>query len=387
MERIDVPVLAGETALKNARIVISINTAWNVANFRAGLIKALIGKGFEVIVVAPPDDYVGLVESLGCRFIPIKMDNKGTNPILDLRLMIDYYFIFRNVRPLCYLGYTIKPNVYGSLAAGILGISSINNVAGLGTAFIKKTWLTRVVMKLYQWAFSKSFRVFFQNSDDLDYFVKSGLVRSDIAVRIPGSGIDTKRFVAGKFEKNKREPFRFILIARLLWDKGVGEYVEAARKIKSRHADVEVQLLGFLDVKNRTAISRDQVDQWESEGVLTYMGSTDNVMPYIDQADCVVLPSYREGVPRILLEAASMSKPVIATDAVGCRDAVDDGVTGYVAKVKDSSDLADKMEKMLLLSESERMEMGRRGRIKMEREFDESFVIDTYVDAIGKLCT
>lgn len=365
-------------------IVISINTAWNIVNFRASLIKALIEHGYDVVVVAPPDDYADRIPLLGCRYIPIAMDNGGTNPLRDLKLLFDFYRVFSEVRPFCFLGYTVKPNVYGSFAARSLGIPTINNVAGLGTAFIKESWITLVAKMLYRMAFSGAYKVFFQNNDDLEYFVRSRLVKPGIALRIPGSGIDTSRFAPKEMDKEGGR-FRFILIGRLLWDKGIREYVEAARRIKDRNPNVEFQLLGFLGVDNRTAVSRSEVERWEAEGLIAYLGSTDNVIPFIERADCVVLPSYREGAPRALLEAASMAKPIITTDAVGCRDVVDDGISGFMAKAGDASDLAEKMEKMLLLPGDQRVSMGRNGRNKMVREFDESIVINNYLTALDAL--
>lgn len=365
-------------------IVISINTAWNIVNFRASLIKALIEHGYDVVVVAPPDEYADRIPLLGCRYIPITMDNGGTNPLRDFKLLFDFYRVFSEVRPFCFLAYTVKPNVYGSFAARSLGIPTINNVAGLGTAFIKESWITQVAKMLYRMAFSRAYKVFFQNNNDLEYFVRSHLVKPGIALRIPGSGIDTSRFAPKDMDKEDGR-FCFILIGRLLWDKGIREYVEAARLIKERNHNVEFQLLGFLDVANRTAVSRSEVERWEAEGLIAYLGSTDNVIPFIERADCVVLPSYREGAPRALLEAASLAKPIITTDAVGCRDVVDDGISGFMAKAGDASDLAEKMEKMLLLPEDQRVSMGRNGRNKMVREFDESIVINNYLTALDAL--
>jgi glycosyltransferase involved in cell wall biosynthesis len=365
-------------------IIISINSAWNIVNFRASLIGALIDRGYEVLIVAPPDAHAAQIPLMGCRLIPIEMDNGGTNPFLDLKLLFDYYRVLSKVRPVCFLGYTVKPNVYGSLAAHLLGIPTINNVAGLGTAFIRHSWITLVSKWLYRIAFSHADRVFFQNKDDLAYFVHSRLVKPEIASRIPGSGVDINRF-APRAMLRPNGSFRFILFGRLLWDKGIREYIEAARIIKKSHKSVEFQLLGFLDVANRAALSRSDVEGWEAEGVVSYAGVSDDVVPFIAAAHCVVLPSYREGAPRALLEAASMAKPIITTDVAGCREIVDDAVTGFLAKARDPIDLARQMEKMLSLSEHERACMGRRGRDKVVKEFDDRIVIQHYLSAIESL--
>lgn len=361
--------------------MITLNTAWNLINFRSGLIKALVAHGYEVIAIAPFDEYATRLSTLGCRFIPLPMDNKGTNPGRDLLLLARFFDLMRSERPDVFLGYTVKPNIYGSLAAHTLRIPVINNVAGLGTVFIKGGWLNQLVRGLYRIALSHSSKVFFQNDDDRQLFVSGGLVSETVADRLPGSGVDLTKFQPTPLPG--RRVVRFLLIARMLWDKGVGQYVEAARLLKQRGIDAECCLLGFLDVQNPAAISRKQMNEWVSEGVVRYLGVSDNVRDEIAQADCVVLPSfYREGTPRTLLEAAAMARPIVTTDSVGCRDVVDDGVNGYLCKPKDASDLADKMERIVRVSPAEREVMGSLGRVKIEREFDEQIVIDKYLSAI-----
>ncbi len=363
------------------RVVIALNTAWNLINFRSGLISSLVEQGYEVIAVAPFDEYATQLSTLECRFIPLPMDNKGTNPGRDLLLLVRFFNLMRSERPDVFLGYTVKPNIYGSLAANALRIPVINNVAGLGIVFIKGGWLNQLVRGLYRIALSRSSKVFFQNDEDRQLFVSGGLVSEPIADRLPGSGIDLVKFQPTSLPAGP--DVRFLLIARMLWDKGVGEYVEAVRLLKRRGIEAECCLLGFLDVQNPAAISRKQMDEWVAEGVVRYLGVSDNVREEIAQADCVVLPSfYREGTPRTLLEAAAMARPIVTTDSVGCRDVVDDGVNGYLCKPKDASDLADKMERIVRMSPAEREGMGLRGREKVEREFDEKIVIQKYLEAI-----
>jgi glycosyltransferase involved in cell wall biosynthesis len=310
------------------------------------------------------------------------MDNKGVHPGRDLLLLLRFVWLFRKERPNVYLGYTVKPNIYGSLAAHALGIQVINNIAGLGSVFIKNSWLTRLVRWLYRIALSRSRCVFFQNNDDLDLFVKARLVAPDKIARLPGSGIDLRAFQPMPAVSLNNRAFRFLLVSRMLWDKGVLEYVNAARIVGQIYPDVEFNLLGFLDVQNPTAISSEQMAAWVKEGVVCYLGETDDVKPYLAEADCVVLPSYREGKPRSLLEAAAMSKPIITTDAIGCRDVVDDGVNGFLCLPKNTDDLAKKMENMILLEPQRRSEMGKMGRQKVEREFDEKIVIECYLAVI-----
>jgi len=330
------------------------------------------------------DEYAARLAALGCRYVPMPMDNRGTHPGRDLVLFWRFFRLMRSERPNVFLGYTVKPNVYGSIAARLLGIPVINNIAGLGAVFIKDSWLVKVVRWLYRAALSRSAKVFFQNDDDRQLFIGSGLVRTEVTDLLPGSGIDLNHFTPKlKPTLNTGDSkFRFLLIARMLRDKGVGEYVETARLLRQRWPQAEFCLLGFVDVQNPAAISRAEMDAWVAEGVVNYLGVSDDVRIQIATADCVVLPSYREGTPRTLLEAAAMARPIITTDAVGCREVVDDGVNGYLCKVRDALDLAEKMERMLSLSPRQRSEMGQRGRDKMVAEFDEKIIIRKYLVAI-----
>lgn len=366
------------------KIIIAINTAWNFVNFRAGLIRSLVAAGYEVVAVAPDDKYANSLNALGCRYVPLHMENGGTNPVQDALLTWRFWRLFSHEQPDVYLGYTVKPNVYGSLAAHMLGITVINNIAGLGAVFIKEGWLVRVVRWLYRIALKRSGRVFFQNADDRALFIEGGLVRPEVTELLPGSGIDLVRFAPVPLD-SRGSTIRFLLIARMLRDKGVYEYVEAARQLRQSWPQAEFCLLGFLDVQNPAAISRAEMGAWIAEGVVNYLGVSDDVRTQIGTADCVVLPSYREGTPRTLLEAAAMARPIITTDAVGCREVVDDGVNGFLCQVRDAHDLAAKMERMLSLSQDQRAAMGLRGREKVEREFDEKIVIAEYLVAISSI--
>lgn len=376
------------TTSEKKKVLIALNMAWNLVNFRAGLIRSLVEHGYEVVAVAPDDKYAARLAELGCRFVPLPMENSGTNPIKDALLFFRFARLFAQERPDVYLGYTVKPNVYGSLAANLLGIPVINNVAGLGAVFIEDGWLVRVVRGLYRVALSRSRKVFFQNPDDRDLFVQGGLVKPASVGLLPGSGIDLTRFAVpaeegGQARSAPARKFRFLLIARMLGDKGVREYVEAAQALRKRWPDCECCLLGFVDVKNPAAISSEEMASWVEQGHVNYLGGSDDVRVEIASADCIVLPSYREGTPRTLLEAAAMGRPIITTDAVGCREVVDDGVNGYLCRVRDAGDLAEKMERMLSLPADERRQMGLRGRAKMEAQYDEKIVVRKYLEAIA----
>lgn len=370
--------------MKNLRVVISLNSSWNLVNFRSGLIRALVQAGHEVIAVAPRDEYSDRLPALGCKYLPLAMDAKGKNPVKELMLVLRYIRLFKANRPDIFLGYTIKPNIYGSLAARLCGVKVINNIAGLGISFQSRTLFTRFLERLYRLALSSSARVFFQNEDDMGQFVRLGIVQPKLVDRLPGSGVDLHRFPATPLLPREADrPFRFLVISRMLWSKGIGEFVEAARRLKVQHADVEFCLLGFLDVQNPDAISRATMDEWVAEGVVNYLGSTDKVSDEIAAADCVVLPSfYPEGVPRSLLEAAAIGRPIVTTDTVGCREVVEPGTNGFLCLPRDAVDLADKLDRILSMSQLQLMEMGRASRRLAETKFDEQIVIRRYLEAI-----
>ncbi|MDD5273368.1 MAG: glycosyltransferase family 4 protein [Methylovulum sp.] len=367
------------------KIVLISNTSWYLFNFRLNLMLHLQSLGYEIIAVAPPDDYSSRFVPLGIHFIAMPMDNKGTDPIKDSLLIFRFVRLFLKLKPDCVLSYTPKCNIYASLAAGFLNIPIINNVSGLGTAFIKENLVTKIVTWLYTISLRKSTKIFFQNKDDLMLFIDKGLVKAKLTDLLPGSGVDVCYFTPAPQVINNGT-FVFLLVARMLKDKGIVEFVDATRLLKNQYPHIECQLLGFLDAKNPSVISLQEMQAWMDEGVVNYLGVSDTVIDFLRQADCVILPSYyREGVPRSLLEAASVAKPIITTNAVGCREVVDDGVNGFLCEPRNVDDLKAKMEQMLLLPEAERIQMGLNGREKMLRQFDEQIVIDRYVEVIRQL--
>lgn len=360
-------------------VVVAANTAWSIANFRTELIIRLQQAGYATAALAPTDEYA---DRIPCRFVPIHINRMGTNPIEDWRLLQELKGVYRTLAPFAALHFTAKLNIYGTLAASRLGIRCINNISGLGSGFIGGGPISLVQHILYRLATRHADVVFFQNPDDALYFRQRGIVRPEQMELLPGSGIDLSAFAPRP--RPAGGPFVFLLIARLIRDKGIYEYVEAARIVKARRPDTEFRLLGFLDHANPTAISEAQVSRWVAEGSIVFLGRREDVREAIAGCDCMVLPSYREGTPRTLLEAAAMGKPIVASDVPGCRQVVDDGSSGYLCAVRDAADLAAKMERVLGLEESERERMGRRGRAKMEREFDQEIVIGKYLEVLSR---
>ncbi len=368
------------------RIAVVANTAWYLVNFRLNLMQALLANGHEVVAVAPHDaPQSERLRAAGVLFVPVAISGAGTHPLWELQSVWALRKVFRRQGVQAVLSYTPKGNLYSALAALTCGVRFVPNVSGLGRAFIRRSWVTVVVKLLYRLTLGRAHKVFFQNLDDMEVFVDAGLVPRGRCERLPGSGVDLSRFTLQPMPDREPEAPVFLLVARLLWDKGVGEFAEAAGLVRQQCPKARFQLLGFLDVDNPSAVPRAQVQAWEEQGVLSYLGPTDDVRSFLQEADAVVLPSYREGVPRTLLEAAAMGRPVITTDAPGCRDTVVHGQTGLICRVADAADLARQMLAFVALPLAGRAAMGLRGRKRIEAEFDEQLVLTAYLREVGKL--
>lgn len=369
------------------RVAVVINTSWNIWNFRRGLVKALQGAGHEVLAIAPPDDYSGRLESeLGCRYVPILMENKGTNPIKDAQLTGRFLTIYKRERPDVVLHFTIKPNIYGTLAARLAGVPSINNVSGLGTVFLIENLVSKVARGLYRLAFRFPSKVFFQNNDDRELFIRYGLIRPERTRLVPGSGVDLARFRPQEGVGRVAEaPFTFLMVARVLYEKGIVEYFEAARQVRAALGadNVRLQLLGGLDEAGGVGVPRATFEQWLAEGTIEYLGTSDHVADHLHRADCVVLPSYREGTPKTLLEAAACGKPLVTTDVPGCRETVEHGHNGYLCQVRDAADLAAKLLAVAQLPPARLAAMGAASRQLAEEKFDEKLVLQQYLAAVA----
>jgi glycosyltransferase involved in cell wall biosynthesis len=363
------------------RIAIVLNTSWNIYNFRMNFIHTLLQAGHEIHTIAPEDDFTHYLTEAGCHHHKLHMDSRGANPLKDSALIFELLLIYRRVRPDVVLHYTIKPNIYGTLAASILRIPVINNVCGLGTVFLKNNLVSAVAIFLYRLSFRFAKKIFFQNQDDLELFVKRKLAKPESVDLVPGSGIDLEKFQPIAYSRNKN--FTFLLISRLITDKGVVEYIDAIKKLKQEGITARFQVLGAMDPKHKRGIKGECIQEWIDTGLIDYLGTTNDVRPYIGSADCVVLPSYREGTPRTLLEAASSSRAIIATDVPGCNHVVRHNYNGLLCKLKDVDDLASKMAEMLDLPEEKLREFGLNGRRKMENEYNESLVINKYLAALS----
>ncbi len=365
------------------RIAIVLNTSWNIYNFRMNLIHSLQAQGHEIHAIAPRDTHTSLLIQHGCIYHQLRMDSRGANPIKDSALIMELYSIYKRVKPDIILHYTIKPNVYGTLAAALLGIPAVNNVCGLGTVFLKRGIVSFIAKLLYRISFRHASKVFFQNPDDLQLFLDEKLVPGQLVDLLPGSGIDLQKFRPTPLPNNER--FTFLLISRLISDKGIFEFIEAVKELRQEGLKARFQVLGAIDEEHKRGIKASVIQQWIDDGIIDYLGTTEDVRPYLHQANCVVLPSYREGTPRVLLEAASTARPIIATEVPGCKQVVDDRVNGLLCRLKDARDLAAKMRTMASLPEEALKTMGEQGRAKVEAVYDEALVIRKYLQTLGEV--
>lgn len=365
------------TAAKHTKIMVSSNSAWNLANFRKPVIEALIAAGIEVVAVAPADGQEGRLEAMGATFRAIKMRATGMSPFEDARLLRDYITLLRAERPGLFLGFTAKPNIYGSLAARITGVPVAATISGLGSAFLKGGALGWLLLRLYRSALANAQAIFFQNETDRALFVDRRIARPDQARLVAGSGVDLDHFALTAVEPH--DDLRFLLVARLLLDKGIAEFVAAARIVRQRYPGARFQLLGGPGGDNPSAVPHADLARWAAEDIVELLGVQDDVRPAIVAADSVVLPSYREGLSRSLLEAAAMGRPLIASDVPGCREVIDDGVTGFLCAVRSAGSLATAMERIAAMSPAERAAMGANGRRKVAAEYDQKLVAAAYL--------
>lgn len=364
-------------------IIINLNSSWNIFNFRLELIKLLQSKGYEIIAMSPRDDYVDHLKAAGLKCYNICMNQKGTNPITDFFLFLHYLRLSYKIKPNLILSYTIKPNIYGNFAARILNIPTINNVSGLGTLFIKKSIATYFGKLLYKFSLNSSNHVFFQNNDDRVLFVKNKLVKKNISSVIPGSGVDVKKF---NFVRTHNKANKFLFVGRLIADKGVFEYLNAAVSVLKKYPKKEFLLVGELGCNNKSALSSTQIRGYiEKYPQIKYLGKTDNIFNLLESVDVMTLPSYREGLSKSLIEAASMSLPIITTDVPGCKDVVKDGFNGFLCSVKSKSSLEKAIYKMIDLNENERLEFGANGRKIVVNKFSSEIVNKIYISKINEI--
>ena len=319
-----------------------------VYNFRGELIEEIRQRGFEVLVTGPNREHIDKIEALGVRFIEIPMNKNGVNPLADLRYLFQLYKLMRKEKPVCTLGYTIKPVIYGAIAAKLAGVGRIcSMITGAGYLFTsgsrKARLLKQISLGLYRVGLACANVVIFQNPDDQREFIDHKLVKAAKCNRVNGSGVNMKKFSPVPLP----DVITFFMLGRLLYSKGVKEYLEAARIVKERYPQVRFRLLGNIVTNMQDGMKEKEIKPYIEEGIVELLGETDNVIPYYAQCSVFVLPSYREGTPRSVLEAMAMARPIITTDTQGCRETVIDGKNGFLVPVKDVGSIVTAMERFI----------------------------------------
>ena len=365
------------------KIVINSNILWTITQFRKDLIIEL-KKRYKVICIADHDDFSGnslnSIKSLGVEYIRLKVNRKGVNPFADFLYFIELLKLYKKIKPDLIIHYTIKPNIYGSIAAKVLKINSFAVVSGLGSTFIKNNVLTKIITLLYKIALSNTKKVLFLNEDDKKIFLELNIVKEKQSVVLPGEGIDIDFYKGCLSNGSKNSDITFLMIARLLKDKGVYEYIEAIKNIKS--LNTRFLLAGVLDKDNPTSIKEEELQRWIDEKTITYLGKTDNIKEFFKYADVIVLPSYREGLSRVLLEACSCEKFIVTSDIAGCKELCIDGYNGFLCIPKDTTSLVHALKKTIDLPKNKVITKGKFGRELVINHYSSSIVNNIYKQLI-----
>ena len=366
------------------KLVFIDNTAHHLYG-QQHLFTAFSKNCYDIILICPNDNnYFIKLQKLGFKCYDMAINGKGINPFQDYVLIKDLKCILRTIDPHLICSFTIKPNLYASIAARALNIPIIPNITGLGYIFTgNSNWLLKkIVVGLYKFAFKKLSYVFFQNDDDKQVLQKLNIFpKSCELCTLPGDGVDLNKFKYVGYTHNTR----FLYSGRLLWDKGLGELIAAMRIVKDKYSSVTLSIIGNYFEGNPSAVSQIDITNWQNAGLCEYLGMVDNVAEVIAQHDCVVLPSYREGLPRALLEASAVGKPIITVNTVGCKDVVIPNITGLICHVKDSNSLAQSMLEFIELDVLTKQQMGQNGRELMQEKFDQQIVVQKYLQVANSI--
>jgi len=368
------------------KIAIVDNSTWNIYNFRLGLIKKLNEKGYRVTVIAPVDEYIHyLNDNPFINHIPIKnLNPQGTNPWKDLLFIWELYLIYKREQPDIILHFTVKPNIFGNFAPRFAKIPSLSIVTGLGYTFLHSNLITRLAPPLYRLALKKVKKLIVHNSCDKEFFIKNRLIAEEKCLVISGSGVNSSYFHPIQQSGNESQ-FVFLFIGRLIYDKGLAEFVEAAQIVSKISKKSQCWIAGALESGNPTDVPSEQFLQWIKFHSIRYYGNTQDIRNIIKQANVIVLPSYREGIPRSILEGMAMGKPIITTSSPGCKETIVEGENGYLIPAKDVRMLAKAMLKMYNLSKEEQEEMGWKSRELALAKFDEKIITSQYITLLKKL--
>ncbi len=358
-------------------ILFLVNHEVVIYNFRLELIEKLLDDGYRVLVSSPGGVLIRKLERMGCIHIETKVDRHSTNAVTELRLVTSYIKLIREVQPDVVLTYTAKPNIYGGLACRMLKIPYIANITGLGTAVENPGFLQHLTSFLYRHALKGAQRVFFQNTENRAFFEKKRIALGKHAL-LPGSGVNLERFIPLPYPPE--ETIEFVFISRIMKEKGIDEYLETARMVRSKYPSTRFHICGFCE-----EAYEDTLRQLQEDGTIIYHGMVNDVREVLRTTHCTVLPSYHEGMANVLLESSACARPVITTNKNGCKEVVDEGVNGFLVPVRDTESLIKTVERFIQLPYDKKMQMGLAGRRKVEREFDRQIVVDAYMNEINHI--
>lgn len=363
-----------------SKILFLVNHDVVIYNFRLELVERLLADGHSVVISSPYGERIEDLKNLGCEYREIKLARHGTNPFKEFGLILEYRKLLKAVEPDIVFSYTIKPNIYGSIACRMLNVPCVTNITGLGTAVENGGIMQAITTILYKLAFGKVKKIFFQNEENMNFFVNKKITDPSKYQLIPGSGVNLNRFSTIQYPKSE-EDVEFAFISRIMKEKGIDQYIDAAKYIKKKYQNVKFHICGFCEQDYE-----DKLKQLENEGIIIYHGMVRDVRTVIKDMHCIIHPTYYpEGLSNVLLESSACARPIITTDRSGCREVIDDGVNGFIVQQQNSDDLIEKIEKFLSLTWEEKEAMGLAGRRKVEKEFDRQIVVDAYMKLVDEL--
>lgn len=360
------------------KILIAVNHSMTIFSFRLELIQALLREGYQVIVSSPYDEKIEQLINMGCEYYQLEFSRHGMNLFKELNLLNSYKKMLKQLRPDVVLSFTIKPNIYCAMACKKFDIPCIANITGLGTA-VENSGVSRLItVCLYRIAFKKIHKVFFQNSENIKFFADRKIAIGKHHL-LPGSGVNLQKFTPLPYPNE--EVIKFVFISRIMKEKGIDQYLDAAKVIKERYNNTEFHVCGFCE-----DAYEGKLECLSKKGVIQYHGLIEDVREILKGCHCTIHPTYYpEGMSNVLLESCACARPIITTDRAGCREIVEDGFNGYIINQKDSIDLINKIEHFIEISHEKKTKMGQNGRTKVEREFDRDIVVNKYLIAINEL--
>ena len=359
--------------MQKKAVLFLVNHDVVIYNFRLELVERLIADGHEVHISSPYGERIDDLVKLGAKYHEIKIARHGTNPVTDGVLIWNYIKLLKQVKPDIVFSYTIKPNIYGGIACRLMNVPQVANVTGLGTAVENPGLTQKITLVLYRFAFKKIRRIFFQNTENRQFFIDHSLF-TDKHGLLPGSGVNLERFAPLPYP-DETDGIHFVFISRIMREKGIKQYLDAAAHFKGSHPNIHFHICGFCESEYQG-----KLEEYSKNGTVIYHGMVRNVREILAKIHCTIHPSfYPEGISNVLLESCACARPIITTDRSGCREAVDDGVNGFIVKQRDSEDLIQKIEKFLALTHEQKMQLGLAGRTKVEKEFDRKIVVDAYL--------